>query len=129
MHDQLGTPVLEQIGMNEWRLSRTFSYLTDRGVKIVVPAGFITDGASTPFSTLITPWGGHYQVAALIHDYLYDCLNKGKPHRAAPTRKHADYIFREICRRSGVAPLVRFGMWFAIRWLGANPLAKKVAIG
>jgi hypothetical protein len=128
MHDNLGKPKLEPFGASRWRLLEPFEYVTAAGRRIVIPKGFITDGASSPLRVLIRPLGGHYPVAALVHDWLYWCLNMGKPDPAAPTRKAADAIFREVMRRSGVRPLVRFGMWLAVRAFGANPLLKRLAV-
>jgi hypothetical protein len=128
MHINLGTPKLKQLTQKTWRLTEPFNYVTLAGKHIIVPTGFETDGASTPFGKVVTPWGGHYGAAVLIHDWLYDRLNAGRPDPAAPTRKAADKIFLEICKRSGVKPLVRLSMWFALRMWGANPLIKKIAI-
>jgi hypothetical protein len=130
----MGLPRLEQIGEDEWRLRSPFTYVTLAGVPITVPAGFLTDGASTPFGILLEPWGGHYATAALIHDYLYVCIRSGKPHPATrgktgpECRKKADAIFLEIMKRAKVGPLVRVSMWLAVRALGANPIIKAIAI-
>jgi hypothetical protein len=127
-------PALELVGDGEWRLIRPYKYVTLNGFPITVPLGFLTDGASTPFGILIEPWGGHYAGAALVHDYLYVCINAGKPHittrgkTLGECRKKADAIFLEIAKRAGVRPLVRFSMWLAVRAFGANPIIKAIAI-
>jgi hypothetical protein len=121
-------PRIKPIGNGEWVLQEPYSYTTLGGCKIVVPSGFITDGASSPFHVLITQWGGHYGAAALIHDYLYSLFGKGYYHPCAPTRRHADDIFLEIMRRAGVRPLVRLGMFVAVRALGANRWIKNLVI-
>ena len=44
------------------------------GNHIVVPAGFISDGASIPrvvWPLVGSPWMGRYVQAAILHDYLY----------------------------------------------------------
>src|SRR2546426_7470924 len=39
---------------------------------IVVPAGFVTDFASTPRAIwAVLPPSGRYQLAAIVHDFLY----------------------------------------------------------
>lgn len=49
------------------------------------------DGASAgPFSWLITPWGGHYPPAVVLHDWFYVLLDAGVPDACARTRKEAD---------------------------------------
>jgi hypothetical protein len=74
------------------------------------------DGASAgPFSWLITPWGGHYPPAVVLHDWFYVCLDLGEPDTCARTRKEADNRFYEVMKRGGVKPVVRWLMWLAVR--------------
>ena len=51
--------------------SFTFSFPDKPDVSVTVPAGFQSDGASTPriFWSIIPPWGIYGQ-AAVLHDYL-----------------------------------------------------------
>ncbi len=109
----LGPIKLDQTGLEQWTLIEPFAYQS-----IVVPAGFVTDGASSPLRDLIKSWGGHYNTAALVHDYLYDCLNRGHPDPAAPTRAAADGFLYEIMQRCGVNFWVRWAMWLAVRGFG-----------
>jgi hypothetical protein len=55
-----------------WVLIDEFSYYTDDGLLITVPAGFVTDFASVPrfLWALFPPWG-KYGKAAVLHDFLY----------------------------------------------------------
>jgi hypothetical protein len=117
-------PKMRQIDRTHRQLEESYVYVTARGCPIVVPRGFVSDGASSPFRALITSWGGHYAAAALIHDYLYDCLNRGAPHPCGPTRKDADRVLREEMARSGVRPLVRLGIWLAVRAFGGPALRR-----
>jgi len=83
-----------------WRLVLKFGYDVGRkgsNDRITVPAGFITDFASSPppIWWLIPSWG-KYGKAAVIHDYLYQ-------HRTR-TRKEADNILREAMLVLNVAP-------------------------
>jgi hypothetical protein len=121
-------PRLETLGPSQWRTLDPFLIVTDAGCTITVPAGFLTDGASAPFRKLITSWGGHYSAPALIHDYLYDCLNRGQPCPCARTRADADRIFLQLMKRSGVALLVRLGMWIAVRIGGGIPWLKDAVV-
>lgn len=64
---------------------------------VIVPAGYLTDGASVPrmLWSLIPPWGKYGQ-AAVLHDYLCDygkIIDKDKP--VYITRKQIDEIFFE----------------------------------
>lgn len=56
---------------------------------IVVPAGFVTDFASTPRALWsVIPPSGRYQLAAVVHDFLY--WDQGC------TREQADAILRLV---------------------------------
>jgi len=84
----------------KWKLIRPFNYgVGSKGSidRITVPAGFVTDFASSPPPVwfIIPPWG-RYGKAAVIHDYLYQTKRR--------TRKEADLIFREAMAVLGVAP-------------------------
>jgi len=71
---------------------------------IIVPAGFITDGASIPRGLRwLFPHGGRKFVAAVVHDYLY--RNK------AGTRLEADELFFRLMIHNGV-PTWRAQMLF-----------------
>lgn len=93
-----------------------FIYDSAQNGSIEVPAGFITDFASTPRVPLAY-WltGGTAVAPAIIHDWLY------QTHHV--TRRRADAIFYEAMRseqmprwRSGVMWLaVRLGGWWAYR--------------
>lgn len=122
INDGLGLVIVEQVGtlaeQPNYVLVQPFVYTTLAGAKITVPDGFVTDGASSPLRILIETWGGHYSTAALVHDYLYTCLNHGHPDPAAPTRDAADAILLEIMTRCGVNFWVRWAIWLAVRGFG-----------
>lgn len=122
--DGFGAIAVENVGPSKWRLLHPFSYTTLDGHVIDVPAGFITDGTSSPLRIVITTWGGHYSSAALVHDYLYDCLNRGMPNPAAPVRAAADHILYEAMGRAKppVNPFVRTAIWLAVRIGGGKAM-------
>jgi len=67
---------------------------------VVVPAGFVTDFASTPRALWsVIPPTGRYQLAAVVHDFLY--WDQGC------TREQADAIFRVAMAESNVKPFER----------------------
>jgi Protein of unknown function (DUF1353) len=89
---------------------------------IVVPAGFVTDFASTPRAIWsVLPPTGRYQMAAIVHDFLYwdqRC-----------TREQADALLRVAMAESLVGPFKRDIIWRAVRDFGdaawiANARAK-----
>ena len=89
---------------------------------IVVPAGFVTDFASTPRAIWsVLPPTGRYQLAAVVHDFLYwdqRC-----------TREQADALLRVAMAESQVVPKQRDIIWAAVRSFGgaawaANARAK-----
>jgi Protein of unknown function (DUF1353) len=80
---------------------------------IVVPAGFVTDFASTPRALWsVIPPTGRYQLAAVVHDFLY--WDQGC------TREQADAVFRVAMAESNVKPFERDLMWQAVRNFGQS---------
>lgn len=75
---------------------------------VVVPAGFVTDFASTPrILWSVLPPTGRYQLAAVVHDFLYwdqRC-----------TREEADAVFRVAMAESLVDAAKRDLLWKAVR--------------
>ena len=87
---------------------------------IVVPAGFVTDFASTPRALWsVIPPTGRYQLAAVVHDFLY--WDQGC------TREQADAIFRVAMAESNVKPFERDLMWQAVRRFGEAPWSENAA--
>ena len=80
---------------------------------ITVPAGFVTDFASTPRALWsVIPATGRCQLAAVVHDFLY--WDQGC------TREQADAIFRVAMAESNVKPYERDLMWQAVRRFGQS---------
>lgn len=90
-------------------LTRSLRFAVN-GVEYVVPAGFMTDHASVPwfFSWLYPRRGRRYEVAAVVHDFLY----------SVPTgmdRAAADLVFRAAMRALGVPAYRALILWAAVR--------------
>ena len=81
---------------------------------ITVPAGFVTDFASSPFFvwSFIPPWG-RYSKAAVVHDYIYQTKCR--------TRKEADDIFYEAMLVLGVPEWKAKLMYSGVRIFGLIP--------
>ncbi|MGJ8724980.1 MAG: DUF1353 domain-containing protein [Roseibacillus sp.] len=89
-----------------------------------VPEGFVTDFASIPRPLWpIYPKTGRYQLAAVVHDYLY--------WDQSLTRKQADDVFLEGMKESEVPKKDRFIIYQAVRKGGEkawkNNAAQKAA--
>lgn len=89
----------------KWKIGETTN-------RIVVPAGFVSDGASVPkvFWPLgLVPYGAHGR-ATVVHDYLYwfqQC-----------SRKQADNIMLIALKESGVSFFKRLILTVGVKWFG-----------
>ncbi len=95
------------------RLIEPFGYKDSRGVDWDVPSGFVSDGASIPWSLwsfIGGPFDGPHRDAAIIHDYF--CTNK--------TRKWEDVhtMFLEAALRRGVPESTAQTMYAGILYGG-----------
>ena len=82
-------------------------------LRIIVPAGFVTDFASVPRAPL-TYWlfGGVGDEAAVVHDFLYE--------KGMMPRELADEVYGEALTACGVAAWRRAAMVAAVRVFGAR---------
>lgn len=79
-------------------------------IRLTVPAGFVTDFASTPrWLWWILPPTGEYMEDALVHDWLYS---------SRCPRFLADAIFRALMERRGVSLWKRVVMFYCVRLFG-----------
>lgn len=131
---------LETFGESKFKLVDTLVY-EGKEQTFTVPAGSVTDFASVPktITWLIPPYG-KYTLAAILHDWLCEQLNKS--HYLIEARKHGptieiatgtpsnsrdtDGIFRRVMRELEVGFIRRWVMWTGVRW-GAlfNPARRK----
>ncbi len=112
---------LEHMG-TKWRLWKLLEDLIwevdaeGSGKVIVVPAGFVTDGASIPrlLWALLPPTGGYLR-AACLHDRLLRLIAEGTPDLYVPTRAIADRQFRLACRACGTGWLTSMILYAGVR--------------
>jgi len=107
------------VGEGCWKLLKPFEYHPDKGKRITVPEGFVSDGASIPkffYSFIGGRWTGRYVKAAVLHDWLY--------HSQPCKRKKADQVFIETMNILGVGWLRRGTMYNAVRAFGFIPWNK-----
>lgn len=109
------------------QLLEPFGYKDSKGVDWDVPAGYVSDGASIPWSLwtfLGGPYDGPYRDAAIIHDYYCD-----KKFRSWEDT-HA--MFLEAALKRGVAESTAQTMYAGILYGGPRwpaPLTKAQIIG
>jgi len=83
------------------------------GQTLVIPDGFLTDGASVPRGLWnVFPPFGKYNKASLLHDYLYKI---GMVNDAPISRKQADDLFLDAMAGLGVPRWQRWAMWAGVR--------------
>lgn len=102
-----------------WELMEEFEYYSrspDSGTRVIIPAGFTTDFASTPRITwwLLPPWGS-YGKATVVHDYLREGNEMIVNNKLMPvSAKTADWIFMEAMTVLKVKVPVRIVMYSAV---------------
>ena len=112
---------------SEWELAEPLFYHvgnSESSEVIVIPAGFVTDGASTPFGIRnLLPKDGTYTPAACIHDALYRYKGilpfgwfSGLPKEY--NRKCCDEIFAEAMNVLSVPVWKINTMFWALRFFG-----------
>ena len=92
-------------------LDRDLCYESDIAGKVIVPAGFASDGASVPrFLWSMFPPFGKYLEAAIVHDWF--CVTH------AVDSITAAKVFREAMEVCGVGKWRRTKMYWAVRTFG-----------
>ena len=102
-----------------WVVKKEFHYHIDGDVNkiIIVPRGFLTDGATVPrvFWNIVPPWG-RYGQAVVLHDYL--CEYQGFWNYGvweSLTRAQIDKIFDIAMGELGVNSFTRKLMYRSVR--------------
>ena len=116
-------------GLKVWLLvSRKWEIVSDyhykiNGVELVIPTGFIFDGASVPkfLHTWLSPMGV-LLVGGLIHDYGYKyqtLLCKGKKKSiGTKTQKELDIIFRDVNIIQNGFRLINYLAYYGLKFGG-----------
>ena len=94
-------------------LLEPFSYTSNSGEVITVPAGTTSDGASTPREiwSFIPPFGT-YWMAAFLHDYLYRYTQRSKD--------ECDELLKEAMQCLSVDWVEINAIYNGVKWGGAN---------
>ncbi len=126
-------PILHN-GAEAYQLVEPWSFFS-MATDVVVPKGFIADGASVPrMLWSFMPPDGTHRAAALAHDWIY--ANKGflaEPHLMWE-RFEADDVFLELMLKALIAPWraniafrgVRLGGWLPWRRSSGVPTIEPV---
>jgi hypothetical protein len=109
---------------NLYKIDGELVFETSDGRRFTVPSGFVTDGATTKImSWLVPPWG-HYQWAAIIHDYLIRKRKLGHSILGSEEPAEIDAIFLEALRASNLPNWFCLMLYSAVRtfgWPEQNP--------
>ena len=114
--------------IGEYKLPRTLdmTYVTELNKfrlleplytpEVIVPVGFVTDGASVPriFQNLV-PSYHRYLLACVVHDYM--CENRD----AFPVSE-IRRVFKLNLKRSGVSQVYRNVLYYATKWFGPGTI-------
>lgn len=100
-------------GERRMRLLAPFGFRRPNGDVILVPVGFVTDGASIPqacWSLVGGPFEGAYREPAIVHDWLCQVRTL--------TSATTHTVFYEGMRTAGVNIVKARLMWAAVRFFG-----------
>jgi len=127
---------LERMEPPNYRVMRRFEYVDTLGHWYRVPANLKTnrtDLASVPFFlTWLVPKDGTHTPAALLHDALIGGQKDVHYETSVPEtvpEDHADYLFREAMKQTGVPWLRRWLMWGAVSLRTGTVTVEKHADG
>lgn len=107
------------LGADHWRVISPFRYYLGEKYSeqwVMIPAGYLTDGASVPrlLWNMIPPWGSYGQ-AAVVHDYLCENLQIMVAGKSTPiTRTRCDEILNEAMQVLGVPTLLRLAIYHGV---------------
>lgn len=111
-------PNVQKAINGKWSILKEDLVIYVAGMKIVVPKGFMSDGASVPavFRGLL-PSDGLYSIPAWVHDWLYSSHEVSK--------EVADYIFYTLMAYMGVPIWKRQTMYLAVKYGGHKSYAQE----
>jgi hypothetical protein len=102
----------------------------DRIDTVIVPKGFVTDGASVPYLAQVLtgwrPWDEPQRWGAIAHDWLYCCNGRPVPggawdgHLPAASKRGADRAFRAALSGAGARWPRHTAMYWAVKLFGGH---------
>ena len=112
-----------------WQLVQDIEYEVEPYGKVIVPAGYITDFASTPrLLWSVIPPIGRYNRATVVHDFLYENRVMGYSQLDDKTaRAIADKAFLVIANRTNPkGKVLHYIMYLGVRLFGSFYWIKNV---
>ena len=108
----------EDLGVDYWVVNAEFTCVLDtaKDQYVIIPQGFLTDGASVPrmFWSFFPSWGKYGQ-AACVHDFLCEYLiisENGRIRRIE--RSECDYFFYTLMTEMGIPKWKRLLMYWGV---------------
>ena len=110
---------------NTFRLKEDLIYRLSNGKYIVIPKGFVYDGASIPsiLTNILPAVGYKYDRASCLHDWLYTAINTHNY-----SRKECDKLFYEAMLSDKVNKNLAKLIYLAVRVFGAKYYGGDVVI-
>ena len=112
-----------QLNSRRFLVTQDWYYTLPDGTRIVIPKGFIFDGASVPrfLWPILDPFG-ILLIAGLIHDFCYRynfLLNASfKPIHISMGQKFADDLFRDVAKKCNGLFVPNSAAWGSLRVFG-----------
>lgn len=111
-------PIVAYADGKGYIVTHNYSYIID-GFEIVIPKGFLFDGASVPrmfWSVIGSPLESDFVLGALLHDYCYwsHVISKEK----------ADDFLKICLKADGVGSLRTNTIYQSVNWFGGCPYKK-----
>ena len=108
-----------------WMIVDTFSFSIPGYPLIVIPSGFVFDGASIPkpFRGLLSPVGA-LLIPAIVHDYVYGhhCIlledDASIRYRQFITKAESDTLFLEIANQVNGLSIINKVAYSAVKYFG-----------
>lgn len=100
-----------------FRLKEDLIYRSSNNTDMIIPKGFVYDGASIPaiLTNTLPRFGCKYDRASCLHDWLYSTTNSH-----SYTRKECDEIFYKAMLSDKVDKNLAKLMYLAVRAFGAK---------
>jgi len=105
------------------RITKTFYFKLPNGLEIMIPKGFIHDGASIPrwMHFILRPFG-ILSPGGLPHDFGYRYqflfLADGSRYMSGASQSEFDQLFLEVNNQVNGAPPINHLAWFTLRLVG-----------